>query len=298
MSRTNIIIIVTVLLAFMSLGVLTLFVIGLLVSSGDARAFIPGGERVALVRIVGPIEDATDITDELDTYLESRAIRAVVLRIDSPGGGVGASREIYEAVLRLRDAGKPVVTSMGPVAASGGYYIACASDSILAGPSTITGSIGVIATFGSFKRALDKLGLDFNIVSTGPFKATGSEFKEMTEEEREYLQSLLDDLFYQFVEAISSSRGIDSKTMLEIADGRAFTGKQAVELGLVDRIGTLDEAIDAAARLAGLAVPPHVLERREGPVIRLRDFLREARLLYRLYHDLPRAAPRFEYRMY
>ncbi|MFN0150695.1 MAG: signal peptide peptidase SppA [bacterium] len=296
MSRTSIVVVITIILSFVSLAVLTLFVLGVFLSStGDPGAMLPGAERVALVRITGPIEDAADIVDEIDTYAESGNVRALVLRVDSPGGGVGASREIYEAVQRLRESGKPVVTSMGPIAASGGYYVACASDTIIAGPSTITGSIGVIATFGSFKRALDKIGLDFNIIATGPLKATGSEFKEMTDEERDYLQGLLDDLFAQFVEAISTSRGIDTQTMLEIADGRAFTGRQALELGLVDRIGTLDDALAVAARMAGLAVPPHVIERREGPIIDLRDLLREAKLAVRV---LPRFTPRIEYRMY
>jgi len=296
MSRTSVIVVITIVLSFVSLAVLTLFVLGVFLSStGDPGAMLPGAERVALVRIIGPIEDAADVVEEIDGYAESGNVRALVLRVDSPGGGVGASREIFEAVQRVRDRGKPVITSMGPIAASGGYYVACASDSILAGPSTITGSIGVIATFGSFKKALDKIGVDFNIIATGPYKASGSEFKEMTEEERDYLQSLLDDLFGQFVEAISTARGIDTQTMLEIADGRAFTGRQALELGLIDRIGTLDDALDAAARMAGLAVPPHVIERREGPVIDLRDLLREAKLAVRM---LPRSAPRIEYRMY
>ncbi len=296
MSRTSVVVVITIILSFVSLAVLTLFVIGVFLSStGDPGAMLPGAERVALVRIIGPIEDAADVVEEIDAYAKNGNVRALVLRVDSPGGGVGASREIFDAVQRVRDSGKPVVTSMGPIAASGGYYVACASDSILAGPSTITGSIGVIATFGSFKKALDKIGVDFNIIATGPLKATGSEFKEMTDEERDYLQGLLDDLFDQFVEAISISRGIDTQTMLEIADGRAFTGRQALELGLIDRIGTLDDALDVAARMAGLAVPPHVIERREGPIVNLRDLLREAKLAVRV---LPRSATRIEYRMY
>lgn len=293
MKTSRFIIVTTLLLAAISLAVLTLFVIVRLLSPDEAERLSPG-DKVALVRIDGPIEESDRLLEELEDHRKNDRVRALVLRIDSPGGGVGASREIYEEVQRIRDSGKPVVTSMGPVAASGGYYIACASDSILAGPSTITGSIGVIAIFGSFKRALEKLGLDFNIIATGRFKASGSEFKEMTQEEREYLEVLLDDLFQQFVDVVADGRGLERDSVLAIADGRAFSGQQALALGLVDRFGSLEDATAAAARLAGLPVPPRVLERRERR-FSLRDLLREARLVLRF---APSPLPRIEYRLY
>lgn len=294
MSRAGVIVITTIVLALVSLAVLTLFVLMVFLRAGEAPT-LPGLARVALVRIEGPIEVADETVRELDSYAENGSVRAVVLRVDSPGGGVGPSREIYEAVARLREGGTPVVASMGPVAASGGYYVACASDTILAGPSTVTGSIGVIAVFAGLSEALEKLGIEFNIITTGPYKASGSEFKEMTDEERAYLQGLLDDLFEQFVEAISVERDLDREAVLEIADGRAFTGRQAVALGLVDRLGTLEDAIDVAGRMAGLSLPPRVIEKREPPLLRLRDLFREARLTLR---SLPLSAPRIEYRMY
>jgi protease-4 len=296
MSTGRVLIIAVVVIALFSLAVLSLFVIGVMIAANDdATRMIPGLDRVALVRVNGIIDDSTELVEELDDYRESGAVRAVVIRVDSPGGGVGASRDLYEAVLRVRDEGKPVVVSMGALAASGGYYLACGADSIFAGPSTVTGSIGVIATFGSFQRAAEKLGVDFNIITTGRLKASGSEFKEMTEEERAYLQALLDDLHEQFVEAIAEGRGLETEQVRALADGRAFTGREALRLGLIDRLGTLDEALDAAARLAGLSTPPHVIERREPLLHPLRDLLRESRLLLR---TAPRAPMRLEYRMH
>jgi protease-4 len=293
MKASRFIVITTLLLAAISFAVLTLFVIVRIAAPSRADLMSPGS-KVALVRITGPIETGDEIIEELDDYRKSDGVRAVVLRIDTPGGGVGASREIYDAVLRIREEGKPVVVSMGPIAASGGYYIACAGDSILAGPSTITGSIGVIAIFGSFKRALEKIGIDFNIVATGPFKASGSEFKEMTEEERAYIQDLLDDLFEQFVDVVAEGRGLSRDAVLAVADGRAFSGRQAVDLGLVDRFGTLEDATNVAAVLAGLPIPPRTIERRERR-FSLRDLLREANLFVRL---APQSLPRIEYRLY
>ncbi len=293
MKTSRFIIITTLLMAAISFAVLTLFVILRIASPGQADLMAPGS-KVALVRIVGPIETSDEMIEELDDYRKNDGVKAVVLRIDTPGGGVGASRDIYDAVQRIREEGKPVVVSMGPIAASGGYYIACAGDSILAGPSTITGSIGVIAVFGSFKRALDKLGIDFNIIATGPFKASGSELKEMTDEERAYIQDLLDDLFQQFVDVVVEGRGIERDSILAIADGRAFSGRQALALGLVDRFGTLEDATNAAAQLAGLPIPPRTVERRERR-FSLRDLLKEARLFARL---APNPLPRIEYRLY
>lgn len=293
MKTSRFIIITTLLMAAIAFAVLTLFVILRIASPGQADLMAPGS-KVALVRIVGPIETSDEMIEELDDYRKNDGVKAVVLRIDTPGGGVGASRDIYDAVQRIREEGKPVVVSMGPIAASGGYYIACAGDSILAGPSTITGSIGVIAVFGSFKRALDKLGIDFNIIATGPFKASGSELKEMTDEERAYIQDLLDDLFQQFVDVVVEGRGIERDSILAIADGRAFSGRQALALGLVDRFGTLEDATNAAAQLAGLPIPPRTVERRERR-FSLRDLLKEARLFARL---APNPLPRIEYRLY
>jgi protease-4 len=293
MKISRFIVVATILLTAISLAGLTLFVIYQIAAPGDAEMMSPG-DKVALVRIVGLIAESEPVLEDLEAFRKNDRVKALVLRIDTPGGGVGASREIYDEVLRIRDEGKPVVVSMGPLAASGGYYIACAADSILAGPSTITGSIGVIAVFGSVKRALDKLGLDFEIIATGPFKASGSEFKTMTAEEREYLQGLLDDLYHQFVDVVAEGRGMSRDAVLAIADGRAFSGRQALELGLVDRFGTLEDAADAAALLAGLPTPARTVERRDRR-FSIRDLIREARLALAV---APHALPRIEYRLY
>lgn len=295
MRSSRFILIATLLIAAGSFTILTLFVFFRLFSGFEGHPdLLSAGDKVALVRIAGPIEDSKELLEELEEYRKSGSVKAIVLHLDTPGGGVGQSRDLYEEVRRIRDDGKPVVASMGPVAASGGYYVACASDSILAGPSTITGSIGVIATFPNFTRALAKLGVEFHILATGRYKASGSEFKEMTEEERAYLEGLLDDLFQQFVDVVSETRGLARDSVLAIADGRAFSGRQALELGLIDRIGTLEDAADAAARLAQLPVPPHLIEKKERG-LSIRDLLRETRLLLR---SGAAPFPRIEYRLH
>ncbi len=295
MKASRLILYATLLVAAGSFTILTLFVFYHLVTMTDGSPdMLAAGDKVGLVRVEGVLGDTEDALEQLQAYRKSGSVKAVVLRIDTPGGGVGASRELYEEVLRIREDGKPVVTSMGPLAASGGYYVACASDSILAGPSTITGSIGVVAVFANYTEALDKLGLKFHVLATGPFKASGLPVKEFTEEERAYLQSLLDDLYQQFVDVIAEARGLPRDTVLAVADGRAFTGRQAVDLGLVDRLGTLEDATTAAAILADLPVPPRVVEKKERR-FSLRDLIRESRLFLRA---APAPFPRIEYRLY
>ena len=188
-------------------------------------------------------------------------MRAVVLRLDSPGGGVGASQEIYEAVRKVRDADKPVIASMGGVAASGAYYIACAADSIVANPGTLTGSIGVIMSFPNTEELFKKVGVRFEVVKTGKFKDIGSLSRPMSPEEKELLQTVLSNVYEQFVNAISEGRGLERRDILPYADGRIFSGDQAQAYGFVDRLGDLNDAIQVAskipsARLGSVEVRP------------------------------------------
>ena len=215
-------------------------------------------DKVAVIEITGLISDSREINRQINEYAERDDVKAIILRVDSPGGGVGPSQEIYREVMKARDK-KKVVTSMGSVAASGGYYIASASHKIIANPGTITGSIGVIIKFADVKELLSKLGLKGFVVKSGPFKDIGSPLREMTNEERVLVQGVVDDLHQQFIGAVSEGRGMERSVVSEIADGRFFSGARSVELGLVDEIGNFNDAIAIAAAISGVKGKPHVI---------------------------------------
>lgn len=220
-----------------------------------------GKERIALVRIEGPILDSRATVDELESYSQDPLIKAIVLRIDSPGGGVAASQEIYNAVKRVRmEKQKTVVTSMGTVAASGGYYIAVASDRILANPGTLTGSIGVIMQLANFEELMDKIGVKNFVIKSGRYKDVGSPFRMMGDEERTLLQSVMDDAHRQFIEAVAEGRTLDVADVEALADGRVLTGQQAKDVLLVDGLGDLKDAVRLAAQMTGIKGSPPVIE--------------------------------------
>jgi protease-4 len=216
------------------------------------------GDKVAVVDIQGVITDSYEVNQTLRDLGEREDVRAVVLRIESPGGAVGPSQEIHSEVLRLREK-KPVVASMGSIAASGGYYTAVAAEKIMANPGTITGSIGVIVEFINAQELLGKIGLKGYVVKSGKYKDVGSPLREMEKEEKEYLQSLINDVNGQFIEAVASGRGLKAEEVRKLADGRIFTGAQARELKLVDELGGLSDAIELGASLAGLEEEPVVI---------------------------------------
>ena len=191
-----------------------------------------------------------EITDQLDEFGRDDSIVAVVLRIDSPGGGVAASQEIYDAVIELKKK-KKVVVSMGSVAASGGLLIACAADKIVANAGTITGSISAIMQFANFEELLKKIGLKSSVVKSGKYKDIGSPLRDMTPEERKIIQDLIDDIYNQFVDVIVRDRKIPRDKVVAIADGRIFSGRQAKEYGLVDYLGDMRSAAKLASQLAG-----------------------------------------------
>ncbi len=245
---------------FIMLGVLLSFLILVFIIT----FFTIGGlstfrDRVAVVEISGIIASSREIMKELERYGSDPYVKAIVLRIESPGGGVAAAQEIYNAVLKLKEKNKKVVTSMGAVAASGGYYIACASDRIVANPGTITGSIGVIAQFINFEELLSKLGLKGYVIKSGRYKDVGSPFRSMSEDERKLVQEVIDDIHSQFVTAVSESRKIELEKVIEIADGRFFSGRRAKEIGLIDELGDLNDAIKIASSLAGIKGEPYII---------------------------------------
>jgi len=228
-----------------------------------------GEDKVAVIRVEGVILDAQTTVGDLKKFSESPSVKAIVLRIDSPGGGVVPSQEIYDAVRRIRaKQSKTIVASMGSVAASGGYYIAVATDRIMANPGTLTGSIGVIMELANVEGLLKKIGVESVVVKSGEHKDLGSPFRQMNEQDRRILQSVMDDVHAQFIEAVAEGRSLKVTDVKLLADGRIFTGRQAKDQKLVDELGNLDDAVKLAAELAGIEGEPKVVEPRRRFSIR------------------------------
>ncbi|GJL62479.1 MAG: multidrug transporter [Nitrospirales bacterium] len=220
-----------------------------------------GKEQVAVVRVEGPILDSKQTVSELEDFSENPMVKAIVVRIDSPGGGVAPSQEIYNAVKRVKsEHNKTVVASMGTVAASGGYYIAVASDRVLANPGTLTGSIGVIMQMANFEELLEKVGVKNFVIKSGRYKDIGSPFRPMEAEDRQLLQAVMDDVHRQFIEAVAEGRSLDVADVEVLADGRVFTGQQAKDSLLIDELGDLTDAIALAGKLGGIQGEPRVVE--------------------------------------
>jgi protease-4 len=213
------------------------------------------GPRVGVVELTGTITDSKEVVGELHELRKDNSIKAIVLRIDSPGGAVAPSQEIYRAVLRAKK-DKRVVCSMGTVAASGGFYVAAACDKIYASPGTITGSIGVISEFPHVQSLLSLAHVEVDTIKSGPLKDLGSPLRPMSAEERKFFQSFVDGVYEQFLDDVSAGRKISKDELRPLADGRIFTGKQALQLKLVDELGNLEDAIGGAAKLAGATGEP------------------------------------------
>jgi protease-4 len=258
------------LLGFLVIGVVLAVFWGLALAtwslaSSDRKAssFLSDGDSVGVIEINGLITESRETLDDLRDYAEDDGIKAIVLRIDSPGGSVGPTQEIYREVLRLRDT-KPVVASLGGVAASGGYYIAAAAGRIFANEGTLTGSIGVIMDFVNIEGLLGWMRVRSRVIKSGKFKDIGSPTREMSRDEEALLQDLVNDVRDQFVEAIVAGRGKDrgpgyAAKVRALADGRIFSGRQAKALGLVDELGGLRDAIRAAGQLGGIKGEPDVV---------------------------------------
>ena len=255
-----------ILFIFLSLSVISLFIFiaAYVITVGLGNFPLSVGEKIAVVKIEGVILDSKDIIEELREHRENKSVKAIMLRIDSPGGAVAPSQEIYTEVLNIRDEGKKkIVTSMGSVAASGGYYIASASDRIVANPGSVTGSIGVILELANVSGLMKKVGVESVVIKSGKFKDVGSLFRTMTPEERELLQGVIDDTYDQFVDAVAAGRGINKEDLLPIADGRVFTGRQAKKLGLVDDLGSMQDAIKITADIAGIKGEPDIIQKKK-----------------------------------
>ena len=226
--------------------------------AGDPLAPVSGGEdKVGLVVLEGPINTSRFLVEEIEANRRDRSVKSVVLRVNSPGGEVGPSQEIYQAILRLAEE-KPVVASLGSVAASGAYYAAIAADSIVANPGSVVGSIGVIMMVPTATELMDKVGVDFQVFKSGRLKDMGSFARRPTEEEEEVFDSIIADVYDQFLSAVVERRRMDREVALALADGRIYSGRQARDVGLIDRLGDLQAAVELAAELGGLEPDPPV----------------------------------------
>jgi len=237
-----------------------------MVGSSNKISFSGAGEKVGVIELNGIITSSRSIAKQFKKFDKDASIKAIVFRINSPGGGIAASQEIYEQVKRTRDHGKPIIVSMGSVAASGGYYVSLGASKIMANPGTTTGSIGVIAEIPNFKKLLDKIGIQFTIIKSGKYKDIGSPYRDVTGDEKYHLQQWIDNGYDQFVRTIVKERKLDEKRVREIGDGRVYTGEQALGLSLIDSLGTYDDAIQWAGKMGGIKGEPKVFREREKRV--------------------------------
>jgi len=234
------------------------FLLTYTLSSLGGGVDLPGREKIGVVEIKGVIMESKPIVDQLIKFKKSRSVKGIVLRIDSPGGGVAPAQEIYEEVGKIKRE-KKVVASIESVGASGGYYIACAADRIVANPGTITGSIGVITEFVNVEQLLQKIGLKSFVIKSGKHKDIMSPTREPTEEDKKILQEVIDNIHNQFIDAVADGRKLDREKVVEIADGRIFSGQQARDLGLIDSLGNFQDAVALAAQLAGIEGEPSIV---------------------------------------
>jgi protease-4 len=231
----------------------------------DGGEYISGGsgDKIAIVELNDVIVSSEKTVEQIKRFREDKSIKAIILRVNTPGGGVAASQEIYEEVKKTRDSGKIIVVSMGSIAASGGYYISMGSSLIIANPGTLTGSIGVIAQFMSIKDLAEKLGITQTTIKSGNLKDAGSPFRQMNDSDKAYFQDVVDNSFSQFLEVVSKERKMDMETLKKYASGRVFTGLQAKEYGLIDSLGTFEDAIRITGKMAGIEGEPRIVREKK-----------------------------------
>lgn len=256
MSRKTALILFAGAIFLMGLFVTSVFIARLLLGETDK---LPGKTGVGLVEVKGMILDSKETNRQLRHFLKQDSIKAVVLRVDSPGGVVAPSQEIYEEVKNFASK-KKIIVSMGSLAASGGYYISAPATLIYANPGTITASIGVILKLSNIETLMDKIGIKSYTLKTGKYKDSGSPLRKLSPEDQAMLQAVINNTHEQFVQAVASSRKMPIEDVRKIADGRILSGAQAKDFKLVDRLGTLQDAIDEAGRLAGIKGEPEVIQ--------------------------------------
>jgi len=250
--------------------------------------------EIALVHVNGMLMDSSEIVRQLSKYRRNPKIKAIIIRIDSPGGAVGPAQEIHDEIYKIKDSKKLVYASLGSVAASGGYYIACATDYVLANPGTLTGSIGAIMAFNNVEELAKKIGVRPAVIKSGAFKDSGSPLRSMQPEERKLLQNVVDDVHQQFVQAVSLGRNLPEEKVKLFADGRVMTGKQALEFKLIDEFGGLEKTKEILGKKIGIVGHPSVLEEKED--VPFMDWLMQSVVSKNLTQSLlPASGPRLQY---
>lgn len=291
--KSDVILAVIIAISFLIISFLTLTAfLGFM--GEESTLWSGGGMRVAIVEVHGVIDNSTDVIRQIRKYGEDSSIPAVVIDIDSPGGAAASSQEIYEEINKIRGKGKKVVASLGTVGASGGYYVACAADTIIANPATLTGSIGVIFQFPVAEELLKKIGIKYEVVKSGVNKDMGSWARSLTEEQKKSLQSVVDDTYDQFVEAVSAGRNMEKEKVKAVADGSIFTGRQAKDLGLVDQLGNLQDAIKIAGEMAGIQEFPKTVKEIKRKITWFDLLTQKANELLKLSEGNP-GMPRLDY---
>ena len=302
-------------IALIAFILLVMFIVIFGAVAGSLMGGVSLHGSVALLEVRGTIYDATPLIEELHAYRDNSSVRAIVVRVETPGGSASASQELFEEIRKIQKKGKkPVVASMGAVAASGGYYIACGAGEIFANPATMTGSIGVIMNFANWETLIKKIGIEFQVVKSGKFKDIGSPHRSLEEDERALLEKVINDVYDQFYTAVLDARkpaleksfeklsGEDTEfAHLEnveqylklLADGRIFTGRQARNYGFVDKLGNLDDAVERAADLGNIPGEPKVFQKkkRTGILDILRGEVKQA------LGVISPEIPMFEYRL-
>lgn len=244
------------------IGILLIFFTIMLFSAGIFESENPPGDKLALIEINGTIVNSSEIIDEIKKYKDDKSVKAIVLRIDSPGGIVAPTQEIYE---ELNKVDKKIIASMGASATSGGYYIACSADRIFANPGTLTGSIGVRMNFPRIVELSKKIGIDSETIKSGQYKDSGSAYRYFTPEEKKLFQDMIDDVYNQFVDAVYNGRKhakLTKEQIIKIADGRVMSGRQALQYKLVDELGNLEDAIHYAAKISGIEGKPKIARKK------------------------------------
>lgn len=228
-------------------------------------AVLKGGlsKRIAIIDIKGLIIESEEVIKQINKYKDNPMVASIILRMDSPGGSTGAVQEIHQEIKEVRKKGKIFITSFENIGASGAYYIATATNYIIANPGTLTGSIGVIMTVNNFKELLDKIGLKAEVIKSGKYKDIGSPARNITPSEKKLIQELTDDVHNQFIEAVSKGRKIKKEKLVNIADGRLFTGLQAYKAGLIDQLGNINDALKVAAKLANIKGKPVIIRKED-----------------------------------
>ena len=250
--------------------------------------------EIALVHVNGMLMDSTEIVRQLSKYRRDPKIKAIIVRIDSPGGAVAPAQEIYDEINKIKDANKIIYASLGSVAASGGYYIACAANYVVANPGTLTGSIGALMAFNNVEELAKKIGVRPAVIKSGAFKDSGSPLRSMQPEELKLLQNVVDDVHQQFVRAVSLGRNLPEDEVKLFADGRVMTGKQAFEFKLVDEFGGLEKTKEILGKKIGIVGHPSVIEEKED--VPFMDWLMQTVVSKNLTQVFsPAPAPRLQY---